>query len=455
MKSRLLRRLSIGAASLAMLLSVVTPGALAAHRTASHAKAAAVTLIWFMRIEPKENPWEKERVAAFEKLNPNITIKLILAPNPNGQFDTKFNTLLNSTPADIWSHLGQAGFADYYHRHLLYNMSTLIKQYGYDFGSTPKNLINTYNIGGNIYGIPSITLGSYLYYNKDIFDAYNQAHPSAKLAYPPVSWTNKSWTWAKMVSYATKLTDASKHQYGILQGLFPFMGYAYLEGTDMFPAGAYQSGTPKTFNTTSPAIEDIFQQMADWANKSHIAPSYSDQKSAGNNAIDLFSTGKIAMEFTGGWGFRNYNSVTFHWGAAAMPTLKSNKDVLFTDPYMMYKGTAHPKEAFQFIKFLTNSDSMNSYVREVSFTPSNPDFLGQWYQLNAKRTGQSVADLTTLVAGARANGQESPNHLIVNFSEIHNRMVQDTDPIFFGQKTAKDQMPTVQDDITTVLQQTH
>ena len=56
--------------------------------------------------------------------------------------------------------------------------------------------------------------------------------------------------------------------------------------------------------------------------------------------------------------------------------------------------------------------------------------------------------------GARANGQESPNHLIVNFSEIHNRMVQDTDPIFFGQKTAKDQMPTVQDDVTSVLQQT-
>jgi len=453
MHSRLLRRFSFAIATVAMLIPLLGPGARAAS-PATHPKAS-VTLTWFMRIDPKENPWEKERVAAFQKQNPNIKINLILAPNPNGQFDAKFNTLLNSTPADIWSHLGQAGFADYYHRGLLYDFTPLIKKYGYNWGSTAKNLINTYAKNGDLYGIPSITLGSFTFYNKDMFDAYNKAHPSAKLAYPPVNWNDHSWTWAKMVSYATKLTNPAKRQYGVVQGLFPFMGYAFLEGTDMLPSGSYKTGLPQSVNMTSPAIEDIFQQMADWANKSKIAPTYSDQKSIANQGLDNFMTGNVAMIFTGGWGFRNYNAVKFHWAAAPLPYLKSNKDILFTDPYMLYKNTKHPAEAFQFIKFLTGRDSMTSYVKEVSFTPSNPDYLGLWYQTNGQRTGQTAEQLKTLVAGARANGQESPNHLIVNFSELHNKMQNDLDPIFFGQKTAKQQMPVAEQDANSVVQMTH
>ena len=70
----------------------------------------------------------------------------------------------------------------------------------------------------------------------------------------------------------------------------------------------------------------------------------------------------------------------------------------------------------------------------MNFTPSNPDFLGTWYSYTSSLTGMAVSDLKTLVAGARKYGQESPNHLIVNFSEIVNKMTQDTDPIFFGSK---------------------
>src|SRR5579883_1839950 len=188
MQHRWTKRFALAAAALAMMAPLVGQSVSAATR--SH---APVTLIWFMRIDSHENPWEKQQVAAFEATHPDIKINLILAPNPNGQFDAKFNTLLNSShPADIWSHLGQAGFADYYHRGLLYDEETLIKKYGYNWGSTPQNLINTYKKGNGLYGIPSITLGSYLFYNKDLWDAYNKAHPNAKLAYPPVSWDDHS-----------------------------------------------------------------------------------------------------------------------------------------------------------------------------------------------------------------------------------------------------------------------
>jgi multiple sugar transport system substrate-binding protein len=449
-----MKRLSFVVAALAMLVPLIGQGAYASGRLAT-GPHSPVTLIWFMRTDAHENPWENQQVKAFEKLHSNITVKLILAPNANGQFDTKFNTLLNSTPPDIWSHLGQAGFADYYHRGLLYDFTSLIKKYGYNWGHTPTNLINTYRKGSGLYGIPSITLGSFVYYNKDIWDAYNKAHPNAKLAYPPVSWSDKSWTWGKLVDDAIKLTDHAKHIYGLNPGqLWPPMAWAWLAGTDMFPPGSYTTGTPSSVNLTQPAIVKLYQQLASFYTKSKIAPPYSDVNSVNNNGLDIFTTGKIAIEPNGGWGFRTFNNVTFHWAAGALPYDVTDKDVLFTDPYMLYKHTQHPAEAFEFIKFLTSKPAMESYVREVTFTPANPDYLGLWYQTVSAKTGLTQEQLQTLISGARAHGFESPNHLIVNFSEIVNRMKQDTDPIFFGSKSAASQLQVTQSDIDNILQST-
>jgi hypothetical protein len=97
---------------------------------------------------------------------------------------------------------------------------------------------------------------------------------------------------------------------------------------------------------------------------------------------------------------------------------------------------------------------MESYVREVTFTPANPDYLGLWYQTVSAKTGLTQEQLQTLISGARAHGFESPNHLIVNFSEIVNRMKQDTDPIFFGSKSAASQLQVTQSDIDNILQST-
>ena len=450
-------------ATAALMLPVVAaPGAYASHQAAH--PHAGVTLLWFMRINDQEDPWERAEVAGFQKLNPNININLVLAPNPNGGFDTKFNQLHQAgTTPDIWSHLGQDGFADYYHRNLLLNLSPLIKSSGYSFGTTPMNLVNTYaKPDGGIYGIPSITLGSYLYYNKDIFDAYNKAHPSAKIAYPPINWDDKSWTFAKMVSEAKLLTgmtiktsSGSTKSYGFVENQFPYMPLAWQAGSEMFnQPGAYASGTPSKINLADPKIVKHIQDVADLFNVSKVSPPYSKVQGISNTGAEPFQFGDIAMEVTGGWGFRSFKNVKFHWGAAAIPGAPSNKDTLFTDPYMVYKGTKHAAEAMQFIKYLTNKDSMLAYVKAVGFTPSNPDFLGTWYSQYAALTGQSVADLTTLVAGARKYGQESPNHLIVNFSAIHNYMKPNCiEPIFFGHKTAATALAACEAPVNAILQQ--
>ena len=446
------------AAAAMLLLPVV-----AAPSTFARPAKATAKLIWFMRTDPNETAWEKAQTDAWNKAHPDIQVTLITAPNPNGQFDLKFNQLLQSgTAADIWSHLGQDGYYDYYYRGLLLNLSPYIKSTGYSFGATPKNLVNTYaQPDGGIYGIPSITLGSYLYYNKDIFDAYNKANPSAKIAYPPVNWDDKSWTYDKMISIAKKLTglkiqtsSGSSVSYGYYDGKWPPMATAFEAGTDMFPKGAYTTGKPAAVNLTDPAIVKAYQQNADNYLTLKVSPTYSKVKQISNSGSEPFQFGNVAMESTGGWGFRNFRTAKFHWAAAAYPYRVTNTDVLFTDPYFVNKKTKYPKEAMQFIAYLTGKDAMTSYIKNVGFTPSNPDNLGLWYSTYQGITGMSQKDLTTLVSGARKYGVESPNHLIVNFSQITNTGLQPyLDQIYYGKASVASSLQQAQSKVNSILAQ--
>ncbi|MGH2344164.1 MAG: hypothetical protein ACRDG4_02985 [Chloroflexota bacterium] len=72
---------------------------------------------------------------------------------------------------------------------------------------------------------------------------------------------------------------------------------------------------------------------------------------------------------------------------------------------------------------------------------------------HAKITGQSVADLKELVAGARKYGQESPNHLIDNFSQIDNAMTPFVDKMYYGQGTPASVLPQEQAAINAILAQ--
>jgi multiple sugar transport system substrate-binding protein len=436
--------------SAAVAVAVGITAASAAGTRAGSSSSGKVTLIWYMRIDPHENAWEKAQIAAYERSHPNIHVKLIVAPNTT-LFDTKLNTLLNSSnPPDFFQPLGRTGFADYIHRKLLLNLTPLLKQSGYTWGGVPQSARAGYTVNGGLYAIPATTLGSVVFYNKDLFDQYNKTHAD-KLAYPSVNWNDSSWTFAKMEEDAKKLTDASNHVYGILDNLYPTLPYAWMAGQQPFSPSA---GVPKSFNLTAPATVAVFQRVADWY-KTRISPSASDVAAANANGVDLFTTGKIGMMLTGTWGFRNYSTVKFHWAAGALPLLAKRVDATFTDSYVVYKGSKHPREALGFIKFLTGKSAMQAYIKQVSFTPANQNYLPLWYQQASSETGMSKADLQTLLQGAVKYGQPASDHVIVSFGEMYSKMSQDLQPLWAGQRSAADALKTAQSDVTQVIKQIH
>ena len=176
----------------AMVMAACAPKATATQAPAVQpsqrpAAATQVEVIWYVRADPTEQQWENAVVIpAFEKANPNIKINLTVVPWVD--FDTRMQTMIAAgTPPDIWSHWGPSGFQDYVKRGLVADLSPFIQKDKFDLTDFQEEVLNIYKVGGKIMGLPMLTTGSFIFYNKNLFDA-------AGVSYPTPNWDDRTWT---------------------------------------------------------------------------------------------------------------------------------------------------------------------------------------------------------------------------------------------------------------------
>jgi multiple sugar transport system substrate-binding protein len=385
-----------------------------------------VTLVWYVRPETLENQWEEELVQAFQSAHPAITIELMpiswdeFAPRLNGMW-------LQGNPPDVWSHHGSNGFVDFYQKGWLADLSPFIN------GPNPLDLddffteiIDMYTMDGKVYGLPMLSGGSFVFYNRDIFDA-------AGVAYPPTDWNDPTWTWDAMVSKAISLTknygDPDNVQYGMTMGLWPWDAYAWLWGQDLFPSLAYQTGFASEAYLDTPAATLAYQARQDLICKHHVSPSPDEEAAIGEGYSGVFSNQRTAMVTTGAWGLWAFKDAGFPWGFAALPKgTPAAKDVVFTDPWVMSSATGHPDEAWEFLKFLVSRDAQRAYMQILNAPPARQSLMPEWSQLFSAT--MTITQVQQVHAGAFAHGAESPNHLLVGYDEINDVLGGELSPLW-------------------------
>ncbi len=174
-------------------------GARPALTQTSTAPAKPVEVIWYVRLNPVEQKWERETVIPdFEARNPTIKINLtVVAP---ADFDARMTGMLAAgAPPDVWSPWGVSNFADYVARGLVADLTPYIEKDNYDLSDFNQDVLKTYRVNGKYMGLPIFTTGSYLFYNKDMFD-------KAGVSYPPTNWDDTSWTYAAFLDKCQALT---------------------------------------------------------------------------------------------------------------------------------------------------------------------------------------------------------------------------------------------------------
>lgn len=406
-----------------------------------------VGIIWYVRENAVEQAWQQDFVIpAFEEAYPDIKVNLVVAPWAD--FDTRMNWMIDAgAPPDVWSHWGPSGFQNYVRRGLVADLTNWVEKDEYDLSDFEPTALEAYRVNGRLMGLPMYTTGSFVFYNKDLFD-------TAQVPYPPVDWDDRSWTWSAFLERCEALTnttgDPVTDVFGCNLDLWPSNAYALLWGKDFYPYTAYQTGFTGETYLDAPLVIEAFDARQDLVWKDGFMPNPIQQSAM--QVEDLFRSQRVAMRLTGGYGWWQYADISeFRWAVAALPFgAEGRRDILFTDPWMLSSQSRHPEEAWTFLKFLASLEVQESWMDLTGAPPVRKSLEETWYKRFPNMTPEEVR---TVHQGALKYGLESPHHLIVEFPRVNDLINQSLEQVLKNQKKASEVLPELKPRLEAMLKQ--
>lgn len=408
-----------------------------------------VTIVHYT-LDSDDKRYIEKLVPEFEKKYPNIRVKIVKAPWT--EFDAKLHMMIAAGKSpDVFSHWGEAGFSQYYSKGLVYDLTDLMNESGFkpeEYG-IPQKLMDIYKVNGRQYGIPVYSYVSLLAYNKDMFD-------KAGLPYPPADYEDRSWTFEKMMEYAKKLTKVTGNirdtQYGLewlwgQKDMNPIYFGAKVYSDDTWTNG----GKPTESYFNSPEVIQAVQTIQDLTWKEKVSPPPAFSQAVAGQGGDPFAAGKVAMKVTGAWVLSGSNNFKFKVGVAAIPRGKNDKvrDVLYVDPLLISSRSKHPKEAFEWVKFLVSEEAQKKgIVLSGGTPPANQKAVETYYHFFKNINPE---DLRKVYEGGIKYGTESYNHLLADYTQIITIVNNEFSAIDIGQKSAKEVLPAVDKKVDKLL----
>jgi multiple sugar transport system substrate-binding protein len=333
----------------ALLLTMTT-----ACGGSSGSSGGKVTLTYRLWDDQQKVGYEKV-MAAFERENPNIHVKIELLPFD--QYWTKLtaDAVAGTAPDVFWMQTTE--FPEFVTKGILADLSSL----KLDPTAYNKNVVDSYTYKGKLYGVPKDWGIVGMLYNKDLFDKANIQMP-------------KTLTWAPdgsgtLLDTARKLTvdKNGKHpdqpgfdknnvkQYGF--GSWDhyqtqWMNWVSSNGGKLLtaPFGKY------AFNDS--ASVQALQFGVDMVNKYNVSPPASQTNPPTGKLDEMFKRGQVAM-YPANNALLPFVApeVKFTLGITTMPTGPTGRSVNINGlSEAVYSKSKHQKEALKLAKYLGSQE---------------------------------------------------------------------------------------------------
>lgn len=405
---------------------------------------------------PQEKKAVEDAIKAFEAKNPNVTIDSIHIPGTD--FLQKLNAMIAGNEAPDLSYsaawklkMGEEG--------LIYNFFDLMKddpsikkedylQYAWWNWDTDKSA-----------GPYQASVVPSLMYNADLFK-------EAGVELPPTK-AEEAWQWDEFVETAKKLTldRNGKHpddpgfdpknikQYGVKYSL-SWLSYMPLVLSN---GGDYLIGDGKEFGLSKSEATEAIQKIADLINVHHVAPSPVQASSIPAPATALQSR-KVAMVIDGSWNHLDLSKAKINWGVGVLPVLKDYKTFFLGGSLIIFKSTKHPKEAWEFSKFLTDPQNalelhQGLWMPQMKQWYEDPKLVDSW--ANEKLPGRPAGFQDAVMRSTYEHAEPSPENNIRNFVEIDAAVTAGLDQVWLGTKTAAEAMKEVEAKVKPLIQGTY
>lgn len=306
-------------------------------------------------------PAHEQMIAAFEAEHPNIKVELEVF-SWDSYWD-KLNTALAGNDAYDVFWLNVSALSVRASKGSLLNLQPYMDADPIDFSAFPDYLVEAYQYQGDTYGIPKDIDTIALFYNKDLFDAAGVEYPNA------------DWTWDDLYSAAAALTTEDVWGFGHqLWGQPDWWNFVYQNG------GTLLNEDKTAVVLDEPAACDALKFLYSFVEAGY-APDGSVLATS-DPEMQLFPGGKLAMFPDGSWMVSEFVNLDFNVGVAPLPMGKVRATNVHGLGNVVWSGTQHPDEAWEFVKFLGSDTAMQIQADTGVVIPANENYRSAWAEAN-------------------------------------------------------------------------
>lgn len=300
-------------------------------------------------------------ISEFEQSHPNIKIEEV-AVTDNSKILTAIS---GGNPPDIIDLGSSSVIGEWAAKGALMPLDDYINQDGIDKSQFIPASWDAVTYGDKVYAMPFVAFNEGLLYNNKMFE-------EAEL-----DPTNPPKTLDDLFDYAVKMTkvDAS----GKIQqmGFLPTWPSTHLQTSLAWLFGGdFYDPKEKKITANDPGIVKALEWERKFYEKYGAQNVQDFITSSGQylTAQDLFESGKLAMTIDGSWAIRfiqeNVPELDKNVSAAFIPASSDHPELYGTsyidiNPQIIPTGAKHPKEAWEFIKWLTTNVDVSSNFSDL------------------------------------------------------------------------------------------
>jgi multiple sugar transport system substrate-binding protein len=322
----------------------------------------------------------EEEQAVVDAYNAINTEKIYIALNiiPNAEaYNVLATQIAAGTPPEIIGPVGLRGItfaSNYGGQDNLLPLDDLIARCHVDLSAYDANTLKPYqNERGEQIALPYAVYPSFIYFNKDLFDA-------AGLAYPPQQfgalYEGKEWSMEMLRELAMRLT---LDEHGVAAGEAGFdptkivqFGFVPQWNDSAISEGAFFGAGDLTGPDNGATIPDAWKEAWRWFYRArhmdHFVPDATYTQSEAFGKGNVWKTGKVAMAWTHLWYTCCFEAQDVpNWDIAVVPGYNGTYTAkLHADTFAITKQTKDPEAAFKVYMFLLQNAQLRALYGGLS-----------------------------------------------------------------------------------------
>ncbi|WP_026930880.1 ABC transporter substrate-binding protein [Glycomyces tenuis] len=297
---------------------------------------------------------------AFEAEHPDVDVQVQVLPWPEYWSTLQVGAAGRTAPDAFWMLADQ--FPAYAEGGQLLDIADAVADADVDLSAYPESVMDLYDTGEAIYGLPKDYDTNGIWFNKALFD-------DAGVPYP-----DDTWTWDDAHAAAQALTDADAGVWGIAAPIDRQGGYY----NSIYQAGGQVIGDDGTAAIDSP---EAVSGIEFWTRMQADGLSPTLQQLSDTEAVQMFMDGKVAMYFSGSfWAQRLYGDEEFrpNVGVAPLPTGEQRASMISGILNAGYAGTEHPEELAEFLVFASGEEAARIQAESGAVLPAYEGTQQAW-----------------------------------------------------------------------------